>query len=73
MRRGDLHRRHAVRLRAYPPVEINAAKQNKILGLFSQAKTVAETRPRFWVVQANLDIPLATDLNKQVEIFLKPD
>ena len=56
-----------------PPVEINAAKQNKILGLFSPARAVVETRPRFWVVQANLDIPLATDLNKQVEIFLKPD
>ncbi|MFA6489592.1 MAG: hypothetical protein WCT52_02820 [Candidatus Micrarchaeia archaeon] len=56
-----------------PPVEINAAKPNKILGLFSPAKAVSETRPRFWVLQATLDIPMATDLNKQIELIIRPE
>lgn len=56
-----------------PPAEIGAAKPNRILGLFSPAKAVVETRPRFWVLQATLDIPMATDLNKQVELILKPE
>ena len=56
-----------------PPVELNGAQPNKILGLFSPKKAVAESRPRFWVLQANLDIPMATDLNKQIELVIKPD
>jgi hypothetical protein len=54
-----------------PPEDINKRKTG-IFGLFSFGTPQVETRPRFWVVQATLDVPMATDLNKQVEVMLKP-